>query len=354
MAGHDFDNFFMQYSMTLATKGWGKTGINPLVGAVVTRHNNIVGTGYHRKLGEMHGEIIALIEAGSRACNSTLYVNLEPCCCTGRTPPCVNSIVKAGIKRVVISTNDPNPLVNGKGIKFLTEQGIEVKNSVLKDQSENLNRWYFHSIVHREPYVIIKLAFSDDWCISGFDKRYITSTESQRYVHALRSRVSGIMVGINTLLKDDPQLTDRFVVGNNPVRIVIDPKLKIPLDSAFLADNARRIIITSTDSDNSKVKALTKTGVEIARLHGQYFAPDKILQTLYRQNLGSILLEGGSVLASQFLAKSLFNELFLFKTKAIAREGINMQKEIDELFRKYHPEEKNIGEDILYHVYRHN
>ncbi len=348
------DDFFMQYALMLAKKGWGETGVNPLVGAVVTRGDKIVGTGYHRRIGEMHGEIVALVEAGLNARDATLYVNLEPCCCTGRTPPCIDAIMAAGIKRVVVCTNDPNPLVNGKGIRALIEHRIEVTTGILEEPAQDLNRWYFRMVVRREPYVIIKLAFSNDWCLSGFEGRYVTSEQSQRLVHSLRSRVGAIMVGINTVLNDDPQLTDRLIGRRNPARVVLDPKLRIPLEAAFLRNSARRIVITGKNSSKEKSELLTRNGTEIIMLDGEFFPPERMLQLLFEQNLGSILIEGGSILASQFLGKSLFDELLLFRTNQNARNGISMKDEIEQIMNKYNPVPTKIGEDTLYHVYRHS
>jgi diaminohydroxyphosphoribosylaminopyrimidine deaminase/5-amino-6-(5-phosphoribosylamino)uracil reductase len=157
---HDYDIMYMQHALALARKGWGRTSINPLVGAVIVRDNRIVGQGYHRKLREAHAEVCAITDAGSKACGATLYVNLEPCCCSGFTPPCVDAIIKAGISRVVVSLRDPNPLVNGNGIAGLKENGIEVTLGVLEQEASLLNRGYAKYILTKVPYVILKIAVS--------------------------------------------------------------------------------------------------------------------------------------------------------------------------------------------------
>ncbi len=346
------DERFMQEALCLATKGWGKTGINPLVGAVVVKNGRIVGRGFHRKLGEAHAEVCALIEAGRNAQGATLYVNLEPCCFEGRTPPCVESIIKAGIKRVVIAMTDPNPVVKGRGITILQKNNIEVISGILQREAIDLNHWYQKYITTKRPYVIVKIASSCDGRITGFKNRYITSIKSRRYVHSLRGRVSAVLVGINTVLKDNPYLTDRFVGRNNPARVVLDPHLRIPLDANFLKGDARRLIITSEDADQNKIRQLKEKGIEIILFKGDYYPLNLVFEELGRMEFGSILVEGGGILFSQILAKGLYDELDIFVAPESVGAGIDFLKENSIELQKMNS--MNLNGDTLYYVYRHN
>jgi len=347
----NYDEMFMQYALSLAKEGWGKTGVNPLVGAVVVKDNKIVGQGFHRKIGEAHAEVCALINAGNKAADATLYVNLEPCCCVGRTPPCVEAICKAMLKRVVVGMIDPNPAVNGKGIEFLKQHNIDITINVLAEQVHQLNKWYEKYITKKIPYIIVKIAASGDRKISGFQEKYITSESARRFVHSLRSQVSGVLVGINTVLEDNPYLTDRLVGRNNPTRIVIDPHLRIPLESNFLKPGSRRIIITQRNSDSKKIEQLNALGVEFLFLEGTYYLLSVLMRRLGTLNIASVLVEGGGKIFTQFLSEKLYDELYLF----IAPKIIGNGNEIDvdkNLLNTIKPEK--IGEDLLYHVYRHN
>jgi diaminohydroxyphosphoribosylaminopyrimidine deaminase/5-amino-6-(5-phosphoribosylamino)uracil reductase len=350
----DFDRMFMQRSLALARKGWGRTSINPLVGAVIVKNNRIVGQGYHRKWGEAHAEVCAIVDAGARSRGATLYVNLEPCCCRGITPPCVEAIVKAGIKRVVIAMADPNPAVNGKGVQILRETGIDVHTGVLKDEAHCLNRGYAKYITTKIPYVILKIAASANYKLSGFGERYITSKPSLRYVHSLRSQISAVLVGINTVLEDNPCLTDRLVGRTNPGRIVIDPDLQIPETSHFLAANSRRIVITCPDNDVAKIEKLISIGAEIVLFEGPTFDLLKVLEKLGAMQVGSILVEGGADVFNQFYQKKLYDELYLFVAQRKTDQGIDLPGAVVDEVVSTIPNPDLIGADSLYHVYRNH
>jgi diaminohydroxyphosphoribosylaminopyrimidine deaminase/5-amino-6-(5-phosphoribosylamino)uracil reductase len=347
----DYDEMFMQYALSLAQKGWGRTGINPLVGATVVKNYRIVGQGYHRMIGEAHAEVCALLDAGTRAQEATLYVNLEPCCCTGRTPPCVEAIYRTRIKRVVIGAIDPNPAVNGRGIKILQNHNIDITQGILAEQANRLNAWYKKYITQKIPYVIVKIAMSENGKISGFSGKYITSSASLRYVHSLRSQVAAVLVGINTVLTDNPYLTDRLLGQRNPTRIVIDPHLKIPFESNLLKPDARRIIITQQNSDKNKLKYLTDVGIEFLFFEGEHFSLTTILQKLGALHISSVLVEGGGQLFTQFFDKQLYDELYIFVAPKITTKGleINIDRNVVDGIQPV-----KIGEDILYHVYRNN
>jgi diaminohydroxyphosphoribosylaminopyrimidine deaminase/5-amino-6-(5-phosphoribosylamino)uracil reductase len=350
----EYDEMFMQKAISLAKKGWGKTGTNPLVGAIVVKNNKIISQGFHRKRGEAHAEVCALADAGTRAQGTTLYINLEPCCCAGHTPPCVEAICKAKIKRVVIGMTDPNPLVNGKGITFLKQNNIDVTVNILSEQANQLNVWYKKYITTKIPYIILKIAISKNGKISGFKEKYITSEPSRKFVHSLRGQVGAVMVGINTVLADNPYLTDRLVGRNNPVRVVIDPHLQIPLQSNFFKKNSRRIIITQRTNDSEKIRKLNLAGTELIFLDGDYYPIETVIQKLGSLNIGSLLIEGGAILFSQFLDKKMYDELFLFVAPRNVAGGIQFFDEISKEIKFTDLKSLKIGEDSLYHVYRHN
>ncbi len=344
----------MQMAIALAQKGWGKTGINPLVGAVVVKDNKIVGRGYHRKIGEAHAEVCALADAGERAEGATLYVNLEPCCCFGYTPPCVEALHRAQIKRVVIGMIDPNPTVNGNGVEFLKQHNIKVTLGVLSREAKKLNLWYNKYITTKIPYVIVKIATSKDGKISGFKGKYITSEPSRRFVHSLRSQVSAVLIGVNTILTDNPYLTDRFVGRNNPARVVIDPHLKIPLESNFLKPDSRKIIITSRANDPRKIEKLIALGAEILLFEGEHSALLDIIQKLGSLNIASILVEGGGKVFSQFFNEHSYDELYLFIAPREIGKGITLAENIMTEILSKDVKPSKIGEDLLHHVYRNN
>ncbi len=349
-----YDEMYMRHALSLARKGWGKTSINPLVGALVTVKNRIIGRGYHRKIGEAHAEVCALLEAGHRAKNATLYVNLEPCCTTGLTPPCVKAICTAGIKRAVISTTDPNPEVRGKGVEYLRQHNIEITLGVLADEAREVNRWYTQFIAGEKPYIILKIATSSDQRISGFKEKYITSDASRRFVHSLRSRVDAVVVGINTILADDCYLTDRLVGRHNPARVVIDPHLRIPLDSHFMTRDSRRIVITSSDNDVDKIELLIAQGVELIIIEGDQYAVDKIVAKLRMLRISSLMIEGGARVFSDFFKSKQYDEIYLFVAPRKVGRGVVLNKSIWEGIVSSESKPITIGEDQLYHVYRNN
>ncbi|MGB3341834.1 MAG: bifunctional diaminohydroxyphosphoribosylaminopyrimidine deaminase/5-amino-6-(5-phosphoribosylamino)uracil reductase RibD [bacterium] len=349
-----FDQMFMAQALALAKKAWGSTGINPRVGAMIVKNNRLVSQGYHRQLGEAHAEICALAGAGEQARGATLYVNLEPCCCSGRTPPCVVAIIKAGIKRVVIGMKDPNPLVNGKGIEYLQAHNIKITKGILKEQAHELNVWYKKYITTKIPYTIMKIAISQDGKIAGSAQKYITSESSRRFVHALRGQLNAVLVGIKTILIDNPYLTDRLLGKNNPVRIVIDPNLEIPEHANFLIPDSQRIIITNKQNDAKKIKVLTDAGAEFIFLECAPYPTAKILEELGKQGIGAILIEGGGEVFTHFFKTQDYDELYLFKTRIKIIKGLALDKEIINYVQTRDKKPINIGEDLLYHVHRNN
>ncbi|MDH4211089.1 MAG: bifunctional diaminohydroxyphosphoribosylaminopyrimidine deaminase/5-amino-6-(5-phosphoribosylamino)uracil reductase RibD [candidate division WOR-3 bacterium] len=347
----DYDRMYMQHAMTLASKGWGQTGINPLVGALVVKDGNIVGRGFHRRIGEAHAEVVAITEAGANTRGADLYVNLEPCCTQGYTPPCVDAIIKAGIKRVFIAETDPNPAVDGKSVEILRSKNIPVACLAPSAHSLDLNLWYRKYIKTRTPYVTLKIAYTKNFRISGFNGKYVTSEPSRRYVHALRNRVGAVLVGINTVLTDNPFLTDRLVGRHNPARIILDPDLKIPLNANVLAPNARRIVFAKVDTDRTKAGELQKLGIEMVHLDGNKHPTADLLRKIGMLKIGSMLVEGGGETFTNFLQEKTYDDLYVFVAPVTVSKGIEVP-----LAGKIIEKKKSelIGEDQLYHVYRNN
>jgi len=245
----NLDKKYMELALELAALGEGNVNPNPMVGAVVVKAGEIIGKGYHKKYGGPHAEVFALEDAGKGAEGATIYVTLEPCSHYGKTPPCAEKIIKMGIKRCVIATLDPNPLVAGKGVKLLKEAGIEVEIDVLKEKTLKQNIVFFKYIEKKIPYLFLKCAITLDGKIAteSGDSKWISNEIAREKVQKLRHKYMGIMIGINTLLGDNPRLNARIEGGNNPYRIVVDPNLKTPKDSNFIRNNSdnKSIIITS-------------------------------------------------------------------------------------------------------------
>ena len=239
---------FMKRALTLEARGKGRTSPNPLVGAVVVKGNRIISEGYHKKAGTPHAEILALKKAGSKAQGATLYINLEPCCHTDKkTPPCTKSIIKAGIKKVVIAMIDPNPKVSGRGIKELKGAGIKTETGIMNAEAKNLNESFIKFITKKEPFVILKIAQSLDGKIATArgESQWITGKESRKYVHKLRCEVDALLVGIGTIKKDNPSLDCRIRGCRNPYRIIVDSRLQIPLNAKVLKHKDKRTIIAT-------------------------------------------------------------------------------------------------------------
>lgn len=342
---------YMQYACSLATRGAGQTGTNPLVGAVVVRHGRIVGQGYHRRIGEAHAEVVALSQAGNRSRGADLYVNLEPCCTHGYTRPCIDAILAAGIKRVCIAENDPNPAVNGRSVEILRRHNIEVDPVNPPANGKALNRHYRKYITTTRPYVILKIALTRNMKISGYSGKYVTREPALRYVHALRGRTGAVLVGINTVLADDPYLTDRLATGRNPARIIIDPRLRIRAGANVLAADARRIIFTGPGCDPEKTARLQALGVEVVPMRTGHFPAADLLRSIGMLKIGAVIVEGGGKTFTQFIEERAYDEIYVFVAPVTVSTGIDIPA-AGALIERARAE--SIGEDILYHVYRDN
>ncbi len=308
------DEVFMREALRLAKKGMGRVSPNPMVGAVVVNNGVIVGRGFHEAVGEAHAEVNALKNAGDAAIGATLYVNLEPCNHYGRTPPCTEAILKAGIKKVVIGMKDPNPHVTGGGAQRLRREGVEVVEGVLENECRYLNRAFIKHVTTGLPYIIAKAAMTLDGkiaCRTGHS-RWITGEASRRFAHQLRSEVDAICVGIGTVLADDPLLTVRLKThrsGRHPIRVVIDSKLRIPEDCQLVrtASDVPCWVFHESDVSSKKVKKLEASGVKlfpVSTLDNGRLNLREVLERLGKEQVTSVLVEGGSSLMGSFFASS--------------------------------------------------
>jgi len=315
----------MQRALALARRGTGRTSPNPCVGAVIARGGKIIGEGWHQRAGEAHAEINAL--RGVNARGATLYVTLEPCSTHGRTPPCTDAIIVAGIRRVVVAATDPNPKHRGRGLRLLRKTGIRVESGLLAEEATALNAAFNKWIVTGLPLVIAKAAMSLDGKMATHtgDSKWITSDAARREAHKLRARVDAVMVGANTVIRDDPRLTLRHgVTGNQPWRVVVDARGRSPRDAKLFTDahRHRTIVLTTRRSSSAWRRALALRDVVVLVLPERNDSRIDLraaLRELARMEITSVLIEGGPVLlASAFDAGVVDRVAFFFAPKVIA------------------------------------
>ena len=299
--GEKNDIYYMSQALEQAKKGAGYVNPNPMVGAVIVKDGDIIGRGYHMRYGEFHAERNALADCKESPEGATIYVTLEPCCHYGKTPPCTEAIIESGIKRVVVGSGDSNPLVAGKGIQILKSKGIEVTEHVLQKECDDLNEVFFHYIQKKIPYVVMKYAMTMDGkiaTVSGLSK-WITGEQARQKVQEDRHRYMGIMVGVGTILADDPLLTCRIPNGRNPIRIICDTALRTPVN-AQIVRTAKEIptIIATCDTNVRKHKMYQKEGCEILVVPKAKGHVDikHLMYELGGRKIDSILLEGGGTL----------------------------------------------------------
>jgi diaminohydroxyphosphoribosylaminopyrimidine deaminase/5-amino-6-(5-phosphoribosylamino)uracil reductase len=351
------DKRYMRMALRLARKGAGRTSPNPMVGAVVVRGGKIVGAGYHRKAGGDHGEVVALKRAGADARGATLYLNLEPCSHYGRTPPCTLAIIQAGVKRIVAGMADPNPLVSGSGIRKLRQAGIEVRVGVLEEECRRLNEAFSKYITRRLPFVILKIAASLDGKIatSSGDSRWITGPAARRRVHEMRNRVDAVMVGIGTVLADNPRLTCRIPGGRDPRRIILDSRLRIPLTARVLHERGKTVIVAGSRAATKKLRALEKLGAEVWRfpLRNGGVPLQSVLKKMAERGMASVMIEGGAATAARALAEKAVDKIcFFYAPKIVGGNGVSMigGLGIRKMNRSRHVknlEGEKVGQDLL-------
>lgn len=322
--------YFINESIKLARRGIGSVSPNPLVGAVLLKNGKVIGKGYHKKYGGNHAEVEAINNAKENVTGSTLYCNLEPCCHDKKqTPPCVPLIIKKRIKRVVISNLDPNPDVNGKGVKKLREAGIEVITGILEDEGKELNKFYFKFVKEKLPYITLKIAQSIDGKISIARNKqtWLTGKQSIKYVHKLRSDYDAVLVGAGTIKTDNPYLNVRTVKGRNPIRIILDGKLSISAKSKIFTvkDPENTWIFTSKKVNAKKIKEFEDKGVKLFRINSSQqgqLSIKKILKVIAKHKITSLLVEGGADIFTQFLKLETFDEVIILQAPIILGKGI--------------------------------
>lgn len=310
----------MQRALTLAEQGMGYTKPNPLVGAVIVKNGKIIGEGFHQRYGGPHAEINAFGNAAEPVEGATMYVTLEPCSHYGKTPPCAKAIVEKKIAEVVIAMKDPNPLVAGRGIQLLEAHGIKVTVGVLEEEAKKLNEIFVKYIQTKLPFVILKTAMTLDGKIASAtgDSKWVTNSSSRQWVHQLRHRVSGIMVGIGTVLADDPELTTRLEdkAGVDPVRIIVDSGARIPLEAKVLQRNSpsKTIVAVTEEAAQEKIEQLKSLGAEVLVLPKKEGKVDLqvLMQTLGQMGIDSILLEGGAELNFSALQADIVDKVYSF------------------------------------------
>lgn len=356
------DEFWMRRALRLARKRLGFTSPNPPVGAVIVKEGTLAAEGYHEGTGKPHAEAIALAKAGEKAKGATLYVTLEPCDHYGRTPPCTDAIIAAGIQRVVVGTLDPNPIVNGRGIARLRAAGIEVAIGVLEAEAKDLIAPFAKFITQQMPFVTLKLAMSADGKIATCTRQsqWLTGEEARRYAHCLRLEHDAVMVGVGTVLADDPQLTVRLVrgKGKQPVRVVVDSLARTPPTAKVIRAAETPCIIAVTEkAPESRVRKLRHAGAEVWRLppdkQGRVSLPE-LLKKLAERDIVSVLVEGGSELAGSLVAQRLIDRVVFFiapvllggnkAVPAIGGEGI---ANLDEALRLKDVRWRRLGQDWL-------
>lgn len=327
------DEIFMRRAIELAKMGLGRTNPNPLVGAVIVKEGAVIGEGYHHVYGDLHAERDAIKnckEKGNDPAGATIYVTLEPCSHFGKQPPCIHAVKEAGISKVVIGSRDPNPLVNGKGTRWLRENGIEVIEDFLREECDSLNEIFFHYINTKTPFVALKYAMTMDGKIATKtgESKWISGEKSREHAHSLRNKYTCIMAGIGTVLADDPMLNCRIAGGRNPVRVICDSSLKIPLESnivktakdiptivactriATVDSKENADINTSTRAD--KIAALQKAGIEVFTTDGDKVDLKALMAHLAEKKLDSVLIEGGGEINFSALNAGIVNKVYAY------------------------------------------
>lgn len=366
MKNREYDEKYMIIALKLASEGGGFVNPNPLVGAVVVKNGEIVGKGYHKLFGGPHAEVYALRDAGEKAGGADLYVTLEPCSHYGKTPPCAAAIIKSGIKRVVVGSLDPNPLVSGRGIKMMKDSGIEVVTGVMEDEALKMNEIFIKYITEKIPFVIMKSAVTLDGKIAtaSGESKWITGEASRKKVHEMRNRVMAVMAGIGTIVKDNPLLTTRLKGKSRDSKaVILDSKLSVsPESRIFSTINDREIIIACTeDFDKNNYNILSEEGIHIIVCPKN--SEDKVdlkflVRELGKMGIDSILLEGGGNVNFSALESGIVDKVVYFIAPKIfggrdARtsvDGSGIQNICDEIKLRDISWEK-IGEDLMLEAY---
>lgn len=352
------DTDYMRLAIQLARQGYGWVNPNPMVGAVIVKDGRIIGQGYHQKYGALHAERNAIASSESSLVGSTLYVTLEPCCHYGKTPPCTEAIIESGIRHVVIGSSDPNPLIAGKGVEILRSHGITVTENFLKEECDALNKSFFHYIQNGTPYVVMKYAMTLDGKIATRTgkSKWITGEAARQRVHEDRHRYSAIMVGVGTVLADDPLLTCRLENGRNPLRIICDTNLRTPLHARLIkSTDIAGTLIATVEAEVNKHQPYLDAGCEIMVLPKKdgHINLISLMQSLGERKIDSVLLEGGCILNWSALQSGIVNKVQAYISPKIfggtgktpvAGLGVDLPEEAIQLSK---PTITMIGEDML-------
>jgi len=349
------DEQLMKTVFALAVKGKGKVSPNPLVGAIVVKNNLIAGKGYHKSFGSEHAEVNAIKEAGNRSRGANLYCNLEPCSHQGKTPPCTDLIIRSGIKKVIISTKDPNPLVNGNGIKILADNEIEILNGVLETEGRQLNRFFIKHISSGMPYVTLKIGQTLNGKINSSKNKkiQITGEKAQKYVHKLRTEYDAVLIGKNTALIDNPILTTRLVKGRTPDRIIVDTNLESDITFKIFntLDKGKVKIITASEN-SEKIKIFKDKGVDILIISTDDYGRidlKKALKKLGKSGISSVLVEGGAKVITDFFAKKLVDNVILHIAPLFFRKGLNIIEDwaLDKNIKLENIKSRMLGDNLM-------
>ncbi|MCX5633862.1 MAG: bifunctional diaminohydroxyphosphoribosylaminopyrimidine deaminase/5-amino-6-(5-phosphoribosylamino)uracil reductase RibD [Phycisphaerae bacterium] len=341
------DTEYMRLALDLAWKGIGSVEPNPAVGCVIVKNGKIIGKGFHKKFGGSHAEINALKSCKQSSAGATMYVTLEPCCHYGKTPPCTNAIIKAGIKKIAAATKDPTKKVNGKGFKILKKAGMKVITGICQNEAQILNAPFLKFAGTKKPWVIIKWAQSADGFLARTDKkRWITNSKSRKDAHKLRRKVQAILVGINTVLADNPMLTARPDTGRQPLRVVLDSRLKIPLDCNLIKTAKKMPVCIFTTIDKAKIK---QKGVKIVKT-GKYKGKinlKTVLAELGKRNIQQLLVEGGEKIITSFLKQNLADEIIIYTSNEnLDKKGKVKASQIMKKIYKLYSHRKHKGKKI--------
>ena len=364
----NIDEKYMRMAIELAKRGTGAVNPNPMVGAVVVKNEEVIGEGYHKFFGGPHAEVYALEDAGKEAEGAAIYVTLEPCSHYGKTPPCAKKIIDMGIKKCFIGSSDPNPKVAGKGVAMLKEAGIEVVENVLKEECDEINQVFFKYIKTKIPYLFVKCGITLDGkiALSNGISKWITNSIAREKVQFYRNKFMGIMVGINTVLTDNPSLTARVENGVNPFRIIVDPCLKIDENCKVVKNNEdeKTVIITSQknlfdeDAENNKIqlkqeRLCKENKLKFIFIDGEKFSFKEMLEEIGKTGIDSVLLEGGETLISLAFEENVIDGGEIFIANKIlgdssAKPFISgfVRKKMDEAFQLTNVRNNIYGENV--------
>lgn len=346
----DPERGYMRRALRLASRAAGRTSPNPLVGAVVVRDGQVIGEGYHHAAGEPHAEVNALRKAGAGARGATLYTNLEPCAHHGRTPPCVDAVREAGVARVVVAMRDPDPRTDGKGIRGLRAAGIEVEEGLLREEAERLNAGFVSRLKRGRPFVLLKLAATVDGRVAVPGRRYLSGKPALREVHRLRDRSDAVLVGIGTVLADDPALTVREVKGRDPLRVVVDADARTPLGAKVVRskDPQRTVIFVARDADVRRTNKLREAGVLLVTAPRADGGLDlgAVLRWLGEHGVNTVMSEAGPHVAGALVRGGLADRVLLLISPVAGGDGPPALEGVPKASDLHDVRVRKLGEDL--------